>query len=116
MLLQTAGADSPPTGTSRTNHGAYGLPGRDTSSNLQSMQKTAYAASSVIWVRPEPGIALTALLVLAIFYTHYFARAILLPVILRSCLLSFSPPWSKPLARLRIPEPLGAAAVVLALL
>jgi predicted PurR-regulated permease PerM len=74
------------------------------------------AASSVIGAGLKPGIALTALLVLAIFYTLYFARAILLPVMLAVLLALVLSPVVKALARLRIPEPLGAAAVVLALL
>ena len=73
------------------------------------------AAPSAAWA-VRPGIALTVLLVLSIFYTLYFARAILLPVVLAVLLALVLSPLVKALARIRIPEPLGAAAVVLALL
>jgi predicted PurR-regulated permease PerM len=68
------------------------------------------------WSALRPGFALTALLVLAIFYTLHFARAILLPVVLAVLLALVLSPLVKALAGLRIPTPLGAAAVVLALL
>ena len=73
-------------------------------------------ASGFAWASLRPGIALTALLVLAIFYTLYFARAILLPVVLAMLLALVLSPIVKALARIRIPAPIGAAAVVLALL
>lgn len=73
-------------------------------------------ASTFSWASLKPGIALTALLVLAVFYTLYFARAILLPVVLAVLLALVLSPVVKALARIRIPAPLGAAAVVLVLL
>ena len=73
-------------------------------------------ASTFPWASLRPGIALTALLVLAIFYTLYFARAILLPVVLAILLALVLSPVVKALTKLRIPPPLGAAAVVLVLL
>jgi hypothetical protein len=57
-------------------------------------------------------LAVTGLFVLAAFYTLYFARAFLLPIVLavlRDFLLS---PIIRALKRARIPEPLGAAFVI----
>jgi predicted PurR-regulated permease PerM len=73
-------------------------------------------ASTLAWGSLSPRIALTALLVLAVFYTLYFARAILLPVVLAMLLALVLSPVVKALARMHIPAPLGAAAVVLAVL
>ena len=81
-----------------------------------TIEAPAPTASGFVWASLRPGIALTALLVLAVFYTLYFARAILLPVVLAMLLALVLSPIVKALARMRLPAPLGAAAVVLALL
>ncbi len=59
--------------------------------------------------------ALLLLLVLAVFYTLYFARAFFLPVVLAVLLHFLFNPVVRGLKRARIPEPVGAALVVLAL-
>jgi predicted PurR-regulated permease PerM len=61
-------------------------------------------------------IAITGLFVLAVLYTLYFARAFLLPIVLAVLLDFLLSPIIRTLKRLRIPEPLGAALVLLALL
>ena len=61
-------------------------------------------------------LALTGLFVLAAFYTLYFARAFFLPIILAILLNFLLSPLIRALKRARIPEPLGAALVMLALL
>ena len=61
-------------------------------------------------------LALTGLFVLAAFYTLYFARAFFLPIILAILLNFLLSPLIRALKRARIPEPLGAALVLLALL
>jgi predicted PurR-regulated permease PerM len=61
-------------------------------------------------------IAMTGLLVLAVFYTLYFARAFFLPIVLAILLDFLLSPIIRTLKRARIPEPLGAALVILALL
>jgi predicted PurR-regulated permease PerM len=61
-------------------------------------------------------IAITGLLVLAVLYTLYFARAFLLPIVLAVLLDFLLSPIIRLLKRVRIPEPLGAALVVLVLL
>jgi predicted PurR-regulated permease PerM len=61
-------------------------------------------------------IAITGLFVLAVFYTLYFARAFFLPIVLAILLDFLLSPIIRALKRARIPEPLGAALLILALL
>jgi predicted PurR-regulated permease PerM len=61
-------------------------------------------------------LAITGLFVLAAFYTLYFARAFLLPVVLAVLLDFLLSPIIRALKRARIPEPLGAAFVIIGLL
>jgi predicted PurR-regulated permease PerM len=61
-------------------------------------------------------IAITGLLVLAVLYTLYFARAFLLPIVLAVLLDFLLSPVIRAFKRARIPEPVGAALVILALL
>src|ERR1700731_5443963 len=56
-------------------------------------------------------LALTGLFILAIFYTIYFSRAILLPVVLALLLSYLLRPVIRTLARLKIAPPFGAALV-----
>jgi predicted PurR-regulated permease PerM len=61
-------------------------------------------------------LALTGLFVLAAFYTLYFARAFFLPIVLAVLLDFLLSPLIRGLKRARIPEPLGAALVIVVLL
>ncbi|HET6228660.1 MAG TPA: AI-2E family transporter [Longimicrobiaceae bacterium] len=61
-------------------------------------------------------IGLTILVVLAVFYTLYFARGFFLPVVFAMLFNFLLSPAIRALNRLRIPSPLGAALVMLALL
>jgi predicted PurR-regulated permease PerM len=61
-------------------------------------------------------LAITGLFVLASFYTLYFARAFFLPIILAVLLDFLLSPLIRGMKRIRIPEPLGAALVIVALL
>jgi predicted PurR-regulated permease PerM len=61
-------------------------------------------------------IAITGLFVLAVLYTLYFARAFLLPIVLAILLDFLLSPVIRILKRARIPEPLGAALVIIGLL
>ncbi len=61
-------------------------------------------------------VAITGLFILAVFYTLFFARAFLLPIVLAVLLDFLLSPVIRALKRVRIPEPLGAALVVLGLL
>src|SRR5436309_10302978 len=59
-------------------------------------------------------IALTGLFILAIFYTVYFMRSILLPIVLALLLSYLLRPIGRGLAQLKIP-PLGAAFILIGL-
>ncbi len=61
-------------------------------------------------------IALTGLFILAVFYTLYFMRSILLPIVLALLLSYLVRPIVRGLARLKIPLPVGAAFVLIGLL
>jgi predicted PurR-regulated permease PerM len=61
-------------------------------------------------------LSITGLFVLAFFYTLYFAQAFFLPIVLAVLLDFLLSPLIRALKRLRIPEPLGAALVIVALL
>ena len=61
-------------------------------------------------------LAITGLFILAVLYTLYFARAFLLPIVLAVLLDFLLSPVIRMLKRVRVPEPLGAALVILALL
>ncbi len=61
-------------------------------------------------------LAITGLFVLAFLYTIYFARAFLLPIVLAVLLDFLLSPLIRTLKRLRIPEPVSAGLVILALL
>jgi predicted PurR-regulated permease PerM len=58
-------------------------------------------------------LALTGLFILAIFYTIYFARAVLLPLVLALLLSFLFAPIVRAMAKARIPAPVGAAIVLL---
>ncbi len=74
--------------------------------------KTEAALANRIEVR---SIAITGLFVLALFYTLYFARSFILPILLAVLLDFLLSPVVRALKRLRVPVPLGAGIVVLAL-
>jgi len=59
-----------------------------------------------------PGFAVKGLFILALFYTFYFARSLLLPIVLAVLLSLILSPAVRLLKRMLVPEPLGAAAVV----
>jgi predicted PurR-regulated permease PerM len=61
-------------------------------------------------------IALTGLFILAVFYTIYFMRSILLPIVLALLLSYLLRPIVRGLARLKIPLPAGAALILMGLL
>jgi len=61
-------------------------------------------------------IALTGLFVLAVFYTIYFMRSILLPIILALLLSYLLRPIVRGLAQLKIPLPVSAAFILIGLL
>jgi predicted PurR-regulated permease PerM len=61
-------------------------------------------------------VALTGLFILATFYTLYFARDFILPILLAWILSSLLAPIVRLFKRVHIPEPLSALLIILALL
>jgi predicted PurR-regulated permease PerM len=61
-------------------------------------------------------MALTGLFILSIFYTMYFMRAVLLPLVLALLLSYLLRPLVRSLARFKIPPPLSAALLLAGLL
>ncbi len=61
-------------------------------------------------------VSLSGLFVLAIFYTLYFAREFILPILLAWILSSLLAPIVRTLKQIHIPEPLSALIIILALL
>jgi predicted PurR-regulated permease PerM len=66
--------------------------------------------------KPMRSIAVTGLFVLASFYTLYFCRTLLLPLVTAALLAMLCAPAVRTLKRWRVPEAVGAALVVLSLL
>src|SRR5579863_2904339 len=58
-------------------------------------------------------LSLPGLLLLAVFYTLYFGRSFFMPVVLALLFSLLLSPVVRTLRRARIPEPLGAAVVLL---
>src|SRR5437773_9573505 len=61
-------------------------------------------------------IALTGLFILAVFYTIYFMRSVLLPVVLALLLSYLFMPIVRGLGKLKIPLSVGAAFILIGLL
>jgi predicted PurR-regulated permease PerM len=61
-------------------------------------------------------LALTGLFILAVFYTIYFLRSVLLPIVLALLLSYLLRPIVRALARIKIPTLLGAALILITLL
>src|SRR5438477_8391591 len=61
-------------------------------------------------------IALTGLFILAVFYTIYFMRSVLLPLVLALLLSYLLRPIVRGLAKFKIPLPVGAAFILVGVL
>ncbi|CAN5291995.1 hypothetical protein BH18GEM1_BH18GEM1_15760 [soil metagenome] len=61
-------------------------------------------------------VALSGIFILSLLYTMYFARSFLLPIVLALLLTFLLAPVVRGLKRLHIPEGIGAALVILAML
>src|SRR5436190_10057262 len=87
---------------------------------IESGEVTSRARSRMAEVLQHPfdvrSVALTGLFILAIFYTIYFLRAVLLPIVLAWLLSYLLRPIVRTLSRIKIPPMLGAALILLALL
>jgi predicted PurR-regulated permease PerM len=86
----------------------------------EAEEVAARARSRIAELAQKPfdvrSIALTGLFILAVFYTIYFMRSILLPIVLALLLSYLFRPIVRGLAKLKIPLPLGAALILIALL
>ena len=85
------------------------------SANLRSRTRVRMAA---LLEKPFDvrSISLTGLFILALFYTIYFMRSVLLPVVLALLLSYLLRPIVRALARARIPSLVGAALILIALI
>jgi predicted PurR-regulated permease PerM len=85
----------------------------------ESANITSRARSRIAALLQKPfdvrSISLTGLFILALFYTMYFMRSILLPIVLALLLSYLLRPIVRSLARAKIPTPLGAALILIAL-
>src|SRR5438477_10379550 len=88
--------------------------------SLESARNTSRARARIAQLLQEPfdvrSISLTGLFILAMFYTMYFMRSILLPIVLAVLLSYLLRPIVRALARAKIPTLLGAAMILIALL
>src|SRR5436305_296344 len=85
----------------------------------ESAKITSRARSRIAELLQKPfdvrSISLTGLFILALFYTIYFMRSILLPIVLALLLSYMLRPMVRALARAKIPTLLGAALILIAL-
>jgi predicted PurR-regulated permease PerM len=85
----------------------------------ESENITSRARSHIAALLQKPfdvrSISLTGLFILALFYTMYFMRSILLPIVLALLLSYLLRPIVRALARAKIPSQLGAALILIAL-
>jgi predicted PurR-regulated permease PerM len=86
----------------------------------EAEEVAARARSRIAELAQKPfdvrSIALTGLFILAVFYTIYFMRSILLPIVLALLLSYLLRPIVRGLAKLKIPLPVGAALILIGLL
>jgi predicted PurR-regulated permease PerM len=93
--------------------GASPDPGEGAAVEQPDIKKLGDALRERVEIR---SLSITGLFVLAAFYTLYFARAFFLPIIVAVLLDFLLSPLIRTLKRARVPEPLGAALVILVLL
>ena len=86
----------------------------------EAEQVTARARLRIAELLERPfdirSLALTGLFILAVFYTIYYLRSVLLPIVLASLLSYLLRPIVRGLARIKIPTLLGAALILITLL
>jgi predicted PurR-regulated permease PerM len=88
-------------------------PGEGEAVDRPDIKKLGEALRDRIEIR---SVSITGLFVLAAFYTLYFAKAFFLPIVLAVLLDFLLSPIIRGLKRARIPEPVGAALVIIGLL
>jgi predicted PurR-regulated permease PerM len=92
----------------------------DDGEKMETDEKTAARRFQLKDVLRRPfdikSFALTGLFVLAVFYTMYFMRSMLLPLVLALLLSYLLAPLVRALGRIRVGPPLGAAVVLMTLI
>ncbi|HZS16894.1 MAG TPA: AI-2E family transporter [Candidatus Udaeobacter sp.] len=90
------------------------------SDEAESATITSRARSRIAELLQKPlgaqSICLTGLFILALFYTMYFMRSVLLPIVLALLLSYLLRPIVRALARLKIPLPVSSTLILLGLL
>src|SRR6201981_2965877 len=93
---------------------------REGDDDSEAEQVTGRARLRIVELLERPfdirSLALTGLFILALFYTIYFLRSVLLPIVLASLLSYLLRPVVRGLARIKIPTFLGAALILITLL
>jgi predicted PurR-regulated permease PerM len=88
--------------------------------DIESERVTSRARLRIAELLERPfdvrSVALTGLFILAVFYTTYFLRAVLLPIVLAWLLSYLLRPIVRALTQIRIPTLLGAAFILITLL
>jgi predicted PurR-regulated permease PerM len=88
--------------------------------DIESERVTSRARLRIAELLERPfdvrSVALTGLFILAVFYTTYFLRSVLLPIVLAWLLSYLLRPIVRTLARIKIPTLLGAALILITLL
>jgi predicted PurR-regulated permease PerM len=88
--------------------------------DIESERVTSRARFRIAELLERPfdvrSVALTGLFILAVFYTTYFLRSVLLPIVLAWLLSYLLRPIVRALARIKIPTLLGAALILITLL
>jgi predicted PurR-regulated permease PerM len=99
---------------------AEGKLGGEGDDNIESERVTSQARLRIAELLEKPfdirSLALTGLFILAVFYTMYFLRSVLLPIVLAWLLSYLLRPIVRTLARIKIPTLLGAALILITLL
>src|SRR5688572_25726367 len=63
-------------------------------------------------IKRPAGLAMKVLVIIAVLYTLYFCRTLLLPILVAGFVALFSSPLVKLLLKIKIPRPLAAAFIV----
>src|SRR5881275_3192512 len=88
--------------------------------NSEAEQVTSRARLRIAELLERPfdirSLALTGLFILALFYTIYYLRSVLLPIVLALLLSYLLRPIVRGLAKLKIPLPVSAAFILIGVL
>jgi predicted PurR-regulated permease PerM len=82
----------------------------------QEQSVTSIGVPSIVGLARGPSLALAGILLLLVIYTLYFAQSVIVPVVIAAVLNLVLGPVVTKLRRWGIPEPLGAAIIVVVVL